>query len=120
MKGESSGEWDSSSFHDGEPPDIKPDIQQLQLQMLGNVNQAQKQIQNTLASAAAKSVPICPRRVVSPTMVAYPEMAGDTTDEGKVTLASAAAKSVPLCPPQGRLPYHGVLFRDGRGHHWLR
>jgi hypothetical protein len=56
--------WDESVLEEQE--DIKPDLEQLQLQMLENMNQAQKKIQSSLR-----------------TPVAYPDLTGDTTDEGK-------------------------------------
>ncbi|KAK3088803.1 hypothetical protein FSP39_023903 [Pinctada imbricata] len=72
--------WDGSTYPQEEDiEDVKPDIQQLQLQMLGNVSQAQKQIQSTLATAAIKQVPLVP--VAPSTMVSYPENQMETTDE---------------------------------------
>lgn len=58
--------WDEDVSEEQE--DIKPDLEQLQLQMIENMNQAQKNIQSTL-------------NIRSP--VAYPDFQGDTTDEGK-------------------------------------
>ena len=58
-----------------EPEDIKPDLEQLQLQMIENMNQAQKNIQSTLG-------------LRSP--VAYPDYQ-DTTDEGKQKALSGLA-----------------------------
>lgn len=56
--------WDEDVSEEQE--DIKPDLEQLQLQMIENMNQAQKNIQSTL-------------NIRSP--VAYPDFQGDTTDE---------------------------------------
>ncbi|XP_062605391.1 glucocorticoid modulatory element-binding protein 2-like isoform X2 [Saccostrea cucullata] len=59
--------WDEEITE--EPEDIKPDLAQLQLQMLENMSQAQKKIQSSLK-----------------TPVTYPDIQGETTDEEDRTL----------------------------------
>ncbi|XP_061182858.1 glucocorticoid modulatory element-binding protein 2-like isoform X2 [Saccostrea echinata] len=61
--------WDEDISEEQE--DIKPDLAQLQLQMIENMNQAQRKIQSTLSLK---------------TPVTYPDIQGETTDEEDRTL----------------------------------